>query len=112
MAGTPSNVTYQAGIPEVLNTIKEARIPDRFTQGFILAACSIAVLTGQPSQPPTFKVAIDVVSIDAVVTNRKGDVVPDLTASDFEVLQDGKRQKVTSAQFVAVGSTGRRPLGA
>jgi len=33
------------------------------------------------------------VSIDAVVTDRKGEVVRDLTAVDFEVFQDGKRPR-------------------
>ena len=73
----------------------------------IFVACTVAVVgAGQvstpPSQPLTFRVAVDVVSIDAVVTDRKGEVVRDLTAADFEVLQDGKPQKVTFAQFVPV----------
>ena len=70
----------------------------------IVAACTAAaVAAGQaPSEPPRFRVAVDVVSIDAVVTDRKGEVVRDLTASDFEVFQNGRRQKVTFAQFVPV----------
>ena len=55
-----------------------------------------------PSEPPRFKVAVDAVTFDAVVTDRDGHVVPDLTAEDFEIFQDGKRQKVAFAQFVPV----------
>ena len=40
--------------------------------------------------------------IDAVVTDRDGGIVRDLTADDFEVLQNGKPQRVTFAQFVPV----------
>ena len=40
--------------------------------------------------------------IDAVVTDRDGRIVSDLTADDFEVRQDGKRQTVTFAQFMPV----------
>ena len=70
----------------------------------IVGACTAAAVAASqaPSDPPRFRVAVDVVSIDAVVTDRKGEVVRDLTAADFEVFQDGKRQKVTFAQFVPV----------
>src|SRR5215831_1418167 len=69
----------------------------------ILTACVVAAASGQsPQEPPRFRVAVDVVSIDAVVTDRNGAVVRDLTAADFDVFQDGKRQKIISAQFVPV----------
>lgn len=70
-----------------------------------IACTAAAVAASQaPPQPPTFRVAVDAVSIDAVVTDRNGEVVRDLTAADFEVFQSGKRQKVTFAQFVPVHS--------
>jgi VWFA-related protein len=70
----------------------------------LVVTCTAAAVAARqaPSEPPRFRVAVDVVSIDAVVTDRKGEVVRDLTAADFEVFQDGKRQKVTFAQFVPV----------
>lgn len=69
----------------------------------VVGATAAAAAAGQaPSQPPRFRVAVDVVSIDAVVTNRRGEVVRDLAAADFDVFQDGRRQKVRFAQFVPV----------
>ena len=70
----------------------------------VVVACTVAAVAARqaPSEPPTFRVAVDVVSIDAVVTDREGEVVRDLTAADFEVFQDGKRQRVTFAEFVPV----------
>ena len=70
----------------------------------IVVACAAAAVAARqgPSEPPRFRVAVDVVSIDAVVTDGRGEVVRDLTAADFEVFQNGKRQKVTFAQFVPV----------
>jgi VWFA-related protein len=53
-------------------------------------------------EAPRFRVGVDAVRIDAVVTDRDGDIVTDLTAEDFEVRQDGKRQTVTFAQFMPV----------
>ena len=72
----------------------------------LAVTCAAAALAAQqaPSHPATFKVGVDIVSIDAVVTDRQGRVVRDLTAADFDVLQDGKRQKVTLAQFVPVAA--------
>ena len=70
----------------------------------IVVACAAAAVAARqgPSEPPRFRVAVDVVSIDAVVTDGRGEVVRDLTAADFEVFQNGKRQNVTFAQFVPV----------
>jgi len=42
------------------------------------------------------------VQVDAIVTDSKGKPVTDLTADDFEVLQDGKPQTITSFEFVDV----------
>jgi VWFA-related protein len=61
-----------------------------------------AALLAQEPQTPRFRVAVDAVRIDAVVTDKDGNVVRDLTADDFEILQDGRKQKVTFAEFVPV----------
>jgi VWFA-related protein len=61
-----------------------------------------AARLAQEAQTPTFRVAVDAVRIDAVVTDKDGNIVRDLTADEFEVLQDGKKQKVTFAQFVPI----------
>ena len=52
--------------------------------------------------PPRFRVGVDVVRIDAVVTDKDGNLVTDLTAADFELRQDDEVQAITAAQFVAV----------
>jgi hypothetical protein len=85
-------------------TILAVRTVSPTRVSIIVVACTAAAVAASqaPSEPPRFRVAVDVVSIDAVVTDRKGEVVRDLAAADFEVFQDGKRQKVTVAQFVPV----------
>lgn len=58
---------------------------------------------GAQSEPlPVFRVGVDVIRIDAVVTDRDGRMVTDLTADDFEIRQDGKLQAVVAARFVSV----------
>jgi VWFA-related protein len=44
----------------------------------------------------TLKSKVRLVVVDAVVTNGKGDAVPGLQKQDFEVLEDGKEQTVSS----------------
>ena len=56
----------------------------------------------QPAQQrPTFRTEANYVRVDAYPT-RDGEVVPDLTASDFEVLEDGIAQRIEQCEFVRV----------
>src|SRR3954469_5277583 len=71
------------------------------------AALTISGQTAQPAQqsapePARFRVGVDAVRVDAVVTDQDGRTVPNLTAADFEVRQDGKLQTVAVVQFVPV----------
>jgi VWFA-related protein len=61
----------------------------------------------QPPQAPTFRVAVDYVEVDAVVTDRDGKFVGGLTKDDFEVLEDGKPQTISA--FTLVDLPVRRP---
>ena len=75
------------------------------TVGLAAALLSGGVLADQEpqrSESPRFRVAVDAVRIDVVVTDRDGRIVTDLGADDFEVRQDGRPQKVTFAQFIPV----------
>ena len=53
-------------------------------------------------QPPTFKVRVDYVEVDAVVTDRQGRLVRDLKKEDFQVLEDGKPQAITNFTMVDI----------
>src|SRR5262245_15217160 len=54
---------------------------------------------------PTIRVGVDLVRIDATVTDERGRHVPDLSSRDFEVLQDGRRQTITTFAYVAAGDS-------
>jgi len=48
-----------------------------------------------PGTPPvTFAVEVAYVEVDAIVTDKAGEPVRDLTREDFVVLEDGKPQKI------------------
>jgi len=81
----------------------------------LCAMLSAAALTArqQPSTPAptaaappqgsgevTFRVEVNYVEVDAVVTDATGQIVTDLTQADFEVLEDGRPQKVTAFSVV------------
>ncbi|HEY6506376.1 MAG TPA: VWA domain-containing protein, partial [Vicinamibacterales bacterium] len=56
-----------------------------------------------PDPPPVvFRVEVDYVEVDALVADAAGNVVSDLTAADFEVLEDGKPQKVSAFSYVNI----------
>lgn len=59
------------------------------------------LLAGQaPPQPPQFRAAVDLVHLDVSVLDRQRRPVKGLTAADFEVFEDGRRQDVST--FAAV----------
>jgi VWFA-related protein len=63
-------------------------------------------------QPPvTFRVEVNYVEVDAFVTDAQGKVLTDLSAADFEVLEDGKPQKISSFSLVNIPiERAERPL--
>jgi VWFA-related protein len=52
---------------------------------------------------PTFRVNIDLVTMDAIVRNSQDQFVADLTKDDFQILEDGVAQDVTSFTLVHGG---------
>lgn len=64
----------------------------------VLAAALLAggaAVTAQQS-PPTFRAGVEAVAVDAFVTDRQGNPVRNLTMADFDILEDGKPQSITS----------------
>ena len=55
-----------------------------------------------PTDPPRFRIAVDVVRLDAVVTDKDGKLVTNLTADDFDVHQDGRPQKISLVRWVPI----------
>lgn len=60
---------------------------------------------GQPAgdaQDPTFRGGINFVRVDVIVTDGRAQPITDLTESDFEVLEDGKPQKIEQFRLIKV----------
>ncbi len=67
-----------------------------------LATSATVALVLAPSlaQQPTFRSSIDVVELDVFVTDGRGAFVKDLTAADFEILDDDRPQTISSFSLV------------
>ena len=88
----------------------------QFPRILILSAlvCLCAILAvaqdqGAQTPSPSIKVETRLVLVDAVVTDKKGNYIRDLTAKDFKVWEDNRQQEVTSFSFEADSSS--RPGG-
>jgi VWFA-related protein len=55
-----------------------------------------------PSQQPTFRTGINFVRVDVIVSDKKGTPVADLTAKDFEILEDGTPQAIEQFRLIKV----------
>ena len=56
-----------------------------------------------PDQPPvTFRVEVNYVEVDAIVTDAQGNPISNLTKNDFEVYEDGKKQDVAAFSLVNI----------
>ena len=64
----------------------------------VLAGAALLVSGQQPPPPPpsggTLRVEVDVVNVYCTVKDGRGALVTDLSASDFEVREDGKKQEL------------------
>jgi VWFA-related protein len=53
-----------------------------------------------PTQPPVFRAGINYVRVDVIISDKNGNPVADLQASDFDVSEDGKPQKIDTFKLV------------
>src|SRR5712691_8226099 len=87
--------------------------------GLIVLLAGAALTAGQTPapqtppqpQPPTFKVRVDYVEVDIVVTDKQGNIVRGLKKEDFQVLEDGKSQAISAFTTVDIPvERAERPL--
>jgi len=72
------------------------------------ALLALATAFAQNLAPPqaadqnVIRINVNLVQVDAVVTDSHDHLVPNLEASDFQVLQDGKPQKISNFSYINV----------
>jgi VWFA-related protein len=79
----------------------------------LLAATAAAFTAGQEPAPlSTFRASTLHVTVDVIATDASGRLVRDLSAEDFTVLQDGRRQKLSDFRLVSHSSVSSAELDA
>src|SRR5580658_7221955 len=67
-------------------------------------ACLLSAQAQTGGQEPVLRISVNLVQVDAVVTDSSGRQVTNLTADDFEILEDRQPQKITAFSYVSVGA--------
>jgi Ca-activated chloride channel homolog len=70
----------------------------------VACASALPLAARAPQQAPGFRASVDLVNLGVTVSDRKGRLVTGLTADDFEVVEDGKKQALS--YFAAGDVTG------
>ncbi len=60
----------------------------------ILALCGVVLLQAKQAPTPTFKSTTELVEVDAIVLDRNGNFVPNLTADQVTIYENGKPQRI------------------
>ena len=71
-----------------------------------------AEAAGASEQTQRFRSGIDLVTVDVVVLDRKGEPLQGLTRADFTVLEDGKPQQIREFQSVELPAFAQAPTAA
>ncbi len=80
----------------------------RFRVSALPVLLTLTVLTAGAQQPPSpidipiFRSTVDAIELDAFVVDKDGNPVTDLQAEDFEILEEGQPQPITSFAVIDV----------
>ncbi len=87
-----------------------------FLLSFSLTVTVVLAQTSQQQQPSNdqdeiARITSELVQLDAVVTDKNDQVIPDLKLDDFKVYENGKRQDLKFMEFVSADAGGPRTEG-
>jgi VWFA-related protein len=80
--------------------LKRDTLRRRGAAALLAVLATVSLDARQQTTPPRFKSGIDLVTVDVVVLDKKGEPVPGLTRTDFTVFEDGHPQAITEFQSV------------
>jgi VWFA-related protein len=107
--------SFRDGIAPAKTSSRKRKMIRRYNPVIVLLLC---LLTSAPSQQPkpspqqrkpedadVVRVTTNLVQIDALVTDKNGRQITDLQPEEFEVVQDGRVQKITNLAYISTAST-------
>jgi VWFA-related protein len=69
----------------------------------VLAGASLYAQKPLPAPAsPTFKLAVDYIEVDAIVTDRQGNLIRGLTKDDFQLREDGRPQSISAFSVIDI----------
>ncbi len=80
------------------------------TLAIITFSCTAAAQNPQQKPQPedeVLRITTDLVQVDAVITDKSDQVIPDLKLSDFSLFENGKRQELQFVEYVGADSKPR-----
>jgi VWFA-related protein len=78
----------------------------------ILPAQQTPATNPLPAADPVIHISVNLVQVDAIVTDSSGHHVSDLLPGDFEILEDRKPQKITNFSWIPLSPAARSSSGA
>jgi VWFA-related protein len=99
-AQTPAPTTQTPPAQDVPDWLKYLPSSPSPSQGSIQIVPPGMPATVEHDEDDVVRITSNLVQIDAVVTDKKGRQVTDLKAEEFEILADGKPQKITNFSYV------------
>ena len=91
----------------------KAKPPLSLLLSFCILLPSAALAQTKPQQndqqDDVVRITTNLVQVDAVVT-RDGKVIPNLTADDFEIFEDGRKQTITTFAYISNVSKSTQPV--
>ncbi|MEO8043145.1 MAG: hypothetical protein ABI646_11075, partial [Acidobacteriota bacterium] len=76
---------------------------------FCIAVFCVGASAQDVDDEDVVKITSKLVQVDVVVTDKDGNQVTGLKASDFTILQDGKPQTVSGFSYIPMGGSGQVP---
>ncbi|MBV8857824.1 MAG: VWA domain-containing protein [Acidobacteria bacterium] len=97
---TPAQTPPPAPTPDVPDWLKNLPTGPAPSQGSIQILPPGVPQTVEHDEDDVVRITSNLVQIDAVVTDKKGRLVTDLKPDEFEILADGRPQKITNFSYV------------
>lgn len=72
-----------------------------FIFAFALVTIAQTPVPTPPADDDVVKISTTLIQLDVIVTDKKGGIVKDLKPEDFEIYENGERQKITNFSFVS-----------
>src|SRR5882672_933588 len=91
-------------MPAPRNSTEGARVSSLLLSGFLAWSGTFSPLVASQESPPTFPAQVEQVTVDVVVTDKKGEPLTGLRKEDLQIYENGVAQAIVSFDAVEVAA--------